>query len=171
MVDRYPSSHVQLHLPTFQGAYLHTRPPTPIHTEQNVQEFANTLATTLGRVLFKQEIRRRRYGNVADEWPPGRTPPEVLDKHKAEMKALMAFLEAPTPSDCSDEESEHERRKSQRIAERADHQRPLSSPSNTTFEAMSVRGKLWPDYAANKDQYKRNWVRLRRSARLHRDTG
>ncbi|TAQ87951.1 hypothetical protein B7494_g3717 [Chlorociboria aeruginascens] len=32
------------------------------------------------------------------------TPTELVEKHKTEMKALMTFMEAPTPSDCSDDD-------------------------------------------------------------------
>ena len=122
-----------------RGAYLHTCPPTPIHRKQNVGEFATALTSGLNRLLFGQEIRRRKYGDAADEWPPGHTPTELVEKRAAELKALITFMEASSPSDCSDDEQNYleKKRKSQHNTDsnhRADRppqpRLPTPSPSN-----------------------------------------
>lgn len=45
------------------------------------------------------ELRRRKYGDAADEWPPGYTPTEMVEKRKAEVEKLFAMIEAPSPPD------------------------------------------------------------------------
>jgi hypothetical protein len=49
------------------------------------------------------ESRFNMYGEVANDYPPGFTPPEVREKHRRETEAWIEQMEAPTPSDCSDD--------------------------------------------------------------------
>lgn len=51
-----------------------------------------------------QKARRIMYHEAADEWPIGRTPPELREKRKAEVEAIEALWDV---SDSSD--SDHER--------------------------------------------------------------
>ncbi|KAI1166359.1 hypothetical protein F5B18DRAFT_648793 [Nemania serpens] len=73
-----------------QSADLVSGPPTPHHYKVNVNEFATTLYAKLECLVRMLEIRRRRYGNAADEWPPGHTPTEIVEKRKAEVEKLFA---------------------------------------------------------------------------------
>ncbi|KAI0859239.1 hypothetical protein F4860DRAFT_275006 [Xylaria cubensis] len=90
-----------------QGAYLKSCPPTPpILCHVNDDEFATKLCRRLEFFVHMLEIRRRRYGDVADEWPPGYTPTEIKEKRKAEVERLFAMMEAPSPPTPSPSNSE-----------------------------------------------------------------
>ncbi len=81
-------------------------PPTPHHYKVSVDEFATKLYAKLGFLVRMLEIRRKRYGNAADEWPPGHTPTEIVEKRKAEVEKLFAIMEAPSPPTPSSSNSE-----------------------------------------------------------------
>lgn len=72
-------------------------PPTPHHRKVNVEEHAAKLYRRLDFLARMLVIRRRRYGPGADDWPPGYTPDEMVEKRKAEVEALFAKYEAPSP--------------------------------------------------------------------------
>lgn len=120
-----------------EGACLILPPSTPIHQEQDVEDFAIALTSRLNSLLYGQEIRRRKYRDAADQWPPGHTPPELVERHAAELKALIAFMEAPSPPGCSDDEQFYlEKKKRSQQNTDSDHRPdelprlPTPSPSN-----------------------------------------
>ncbi|KAI1133651.1 hypothetical protein F5Y10DRAFT_3063 [Nemania abortiva] len=159
-----------------QGAYLVSGPPTPHHRKVNVDEFATQLYGRLDFLVRMLEIRRRRYGIAADEWPPGRMPTEMVEKRKAEVEKLLAMMEAPSPPTPSSSNSEgapnptpscHQsllpasecaalepqrgkkrrredtgevsrRKKSRRVAAKADRQSQLPSPDDTVAESVAT---------------------------------
>ncbi len=65
------------------------RPNTPVFENPQPIHFAIALEQELGGLITAQNCRRRMYRDAADEWPIGRTPPEVKEKRKAEVKALV----------------------------------------------------------------------------------
>ncbi|KAI0543637.1 hypothetical protein F4679DRAFT_92412 [Xylaria curta] len=90
-----------------QGAYLKSCQPTPpILCHVNDDEFATNLFRRLEFLVHLLKIRRRRYGDIADEWPPGYTPTEIKEKRKAEVERLFAMMEAPSPPTPSPSNSE-----------------------------------------------------------------
>ncbi|KAI0105058.1 hypothetical protein GGR51DRAFT_560662 [Nemania sp. FL0031] len=162
-----------------QGAYLKPRPPTPNHRRVNVDEFAAKLYDRLEFLSIMLESRRKRYGAAADEWPPGHTPTEIVEKRRAEVERLFALAEAPSPPTPSPSNSEgppnpapschqsllptsasefavlepkpgkkrqrHEdtgeesrRKKSRRVAAKADRQSQLPSPDDTVAEPVAA---------------------------------
>ncbi len=70
------------------GAYLVPRPNTPVFENPHTIHFAIALEQELKGLMTAQNCRRRMYRDAADEWPIRRTPPEVKEKRKAEVKAL-----------------------------------------------------------------------------------
>lgn len=72
-----------------QGIYLVHDGGTPVFRDPNEAEFAAKLEKRLEFLTFIQACRRNKYHEAADEWPVGRTPPEVIEKSAAELKALM----------------------------------------------------------------------------------
>ena len=97
-----------------KGACLRDRPPTPLHVKINLEAFHHALlCLELKGLLRAQEIRRRKYGEeAAEEWPMGHTPDELLEKRTAEVDALIAAMEAPSPpsrNDSDDNEVSEER--------------------------------------------------------------
>ena len=88
-----------------QGAYLVTRANTPVFETTHDEEFAAKLSWTLNGAVIGQMARRIKYREAADEWPIGRTPPEVKEKRKAELKA-QEELEGVTSDDSSDNDND-----------------------------------------------------------------
>ncbi|TVY68945.1 hypothetical protein LSUE1_G009486 [Lachnellula suecica] len=70
------------------GAYLITRPRTPVFQGTYNEEFVSTLENELNHIITQQIWRRRKYRDAADEWPIGRTPPEIKEKRATEVKAM-----------------------------------------------------------------------------------
>ncbi|MCJ1251338.1 hypothetical protein MMC30_008570 [Trapelia coarctata] len=94
-----------LDIVAIQGAYLVPRADTPVFQEAYDDQFAAALELHLDAVSTQQICRRVKYHGAADEWPIGRTPPEVKDKRKAELKALDE-LEGATSDDGSDNDDD-----------------------------------------------------------------
>ncbi|KAL9014352.1 MAG: hypothetical protein Q9173_001001 [Seirophora scorigena] len=73
------------------GAYLVPRRPTPVFEKTPNEEFAATLYRELHALLVVQKCRRVMYRQAAEEWPIGRTPPEVKEQRDAELRMLLQF--------------------------------------------------------------------------------
>ncbi|KAI1739754.1 hypothetical protein F4680DRAFT_421436 [Xylaria scruposa] len=86
-----------------QGAYLLPHPRTPVFQKGYDEQFAARLEINLRMVIVVQEIRRHKYGEVADEFRRGYTPPEAREKREAELKAMAELWER---SDSSDNDSD-----------------------------------------------------------------
>ena len=84
-----------------QGEYLVPRADTPIFEKAYDEEFAAALARKLKALTIGQIVRRVMYRQAADEWPIGRTPPEVKEHRRAELRALEE-LEGVTSDGASD---------------------------------------------------------------------
>ncbi|KAI1938958.1 hypothetical protein LOZ66_003035 [Ophidiomyces ophidiicola] len=86
-----------------QGQYLKPRPETPAIEQHYDSEFARNLEIHLKSLLYCQSLRRKHYGDTADEWPPSHTPPEIKEKWMAkreeQRKIRNALLEIPTPEE------------------------------------------------------------------------
>ncbi|KAI1949863.1 hypothetical protein LOZ57_002342 [Ophidiomyces ophidiicola] len=89
-----------------QGRYLKPRPETPAIEQHYDSKFVKELEIHLDSLLYEQSLRRKNYGDAADEWPPSHTPPEIREKWMAkrdeQRKIRQALLEIPT----SEEEEE-----------------------------------------------------------------
>ena len=83
-----------------QGVYLVPRPRTPVFEAAYNREFAATLSQILHGTVLGHRARRIKYRELADEWPIGRTPPEVKRKYEDEIKAREE-LEVATSDDSS----------------------------------------------------------------------
>ncbi|KAM7218653.1 hypothetical protein V8F06_005972 [Rhypophila decipiens] len=94
-----------LDIVTTQGAYLVPRADTPVFQESFESRFAATLEQHLDAVSTQQICRCIMYRDAADEWPIGRTPPEIKEKRKAELKAWDE-LEGATSDGGSDNDDE-----------------------------------------------------------------
>ncbi|KAF2872951.1 hypothetical protein BDV95DRAFT_627773 [Massariosphaeria phaeospora] len=73
-----------LDIVTTQDAYLVPRAGTPVSQKAYDDQFAAALKMHLDAVITEHTCRLVMYHGAADEWPIGRTPPEVKDKRKAE---------------------------------------------------------------------------------------
>ncbi|KAI1945396.1 hypothetical protein LOZ12_003197 [Ophidiomyces ophidiicola] len=86
-----------------QGQYLKPRPETPAIEQHYDPAFVRDLEIHLDGLLYCQLLRREKYGDTADEWPPSHTPPEIkekwMTKREEEMKIRQALLEIPTPEE------------------------------------------------------------------------
>ena len=86
------------------------------------------------------EIRRRKYGDAAYEWPPGRTPTELVEKRAIELDNMIATMEAPSPSECYDnEEDDLEQKKEKDRSDSRLHwleQPSLLTPSPSNFGSI-----------------------------------
>lgn len=86
-----------------QGRYLKTRPDTPVYERKYDPEFIQALEFCLDGLLFRQKLRRDKYGTDAEEWPPSHTPVELKERWEAEEEAeerrIQVLLEIPTPED------------------------------------------------------------------------
>ncbi|KAF2807497.1 uncharacterized protein BDZ99DRAFT_80757 [Mytilinidion resinicola] len=91
-----------------QGAFLVPRAGTPVAQEAYDDQFVAALELHLDAVLTEQICRRVMYHDAADDWPIGRTPPEVKEKRKAELKALEE-LEGATSDDGSDNDDDKDK--------------------------------------------------------------
>lgn len=85
--DAVPDVEDPLDVEATLGGCLVPRPNTPIWEELYHENFAARLNRAFERYDFRQSIRRRMYHEAADEWPMGHTPPEVLKRRRAELKA------------------------------------------------------------------------------------
>ncbi|KAK2731287.1 hypothetical protein FQN57_003533 [Myotisia sp. PD_48] len=74
-----------------QGSYLFPRKGTPVWEKAYDEQFAAQLQLRLYGLYYRQTCRRAIYHNAADEWPIGRTPPEIKEKRNAELEALDAL--------------------------------------------------------------------------------
>ncbi|KAL8905547.1 MAG: hypothetical protein Q9207_002573 [Kuettlingeria erythrocarpa] len=72
-----------------QGAYLVPRAATPVWEKPPDEEFAATLYREIHSLTVVQKGRRNMYRQAAEEWPIGRTPPEVKEQRDAELKVLL----------------------------------------------------------------------------------
>ncbi|KAI1116739.1 hypothetical protein F5Y14DRAFT_458775 [Nemania sp. NC0429] len=89
-----------------QGAYLITQAPTPyIFCRIDVEDHAKKLYDKLECLAEIMEYRLSRWGDGADEYPLGRTPPEIKEESTAEAERLVELLleknEAPSPPHSS----------------------------------------------------------------------
>lgn len=86
-----------------QGQHLVAQPHTPVFPplSSETHAFATELAASLSALISRQNRRRLGYGvNAAEEWPIGRTPPEVRRAQKERLRAeLRASLEEDSESD------------------------------------------------------------------------
>ncbi|KAI1348878.1 hypothetical protein F5Y01DRAFT_291047 [Xylaria sp. FL0043] len=71
-----------------QGKHLLPRLDTPVWENGYSKEFASTLACKLDGLLMIQRCRQNQYREAADEWPIGRTPPEVKERHEADLREM-----------------------------------------------------------------------------------
>ena len=78
---------------TTRGAFLVPRGNTPVIDRGYHATFASDLCLRLDALVTAQAVRRARYGDAAEQWPIGRTPPELVQKSKDELKTLKALLE------------------------------------------------------------------------------
>ncbi|KAL8874212.1 MAG: hypothetical protein Q9198_006917 [Flavoplaca austrocitrina] len=88
------------------GAYLVPRPATPVFERTPNEEFAATLYQELHALLVVQNCRRNMYRQAAEEWPIGRTPPEVKEQRDAELKELLQFEGITSDSSGDSDKSE-----------------------------------------------------------------
>ncbi|KAF2250082.1 hypothetical protein BU26DRAFT_379676, partial [Trematosphaeria pertusa] len=84
-----------------QGKFLVPPISTPTFASRYNANFAAALVHALRRLQEKGAVRRVIYGEQADTWPQGHTPPSVRaqfqsDKHMA-LRELMTVLTPPTP--------------------------------------------------------------------------
>ncbi|KAI0423864.1 hypothetical protein F5Y09DRAFT_354419 [Xylaria sp. FL1042] len=87
-----------------RGAYLVPRASTPVWPEANDGRFAAALERHLNALLIVQRVRRSKYHDAADEWPIGHTPPEVKEKHEAELKAWDEIAGVTSESSDNDDD-------------------------------------------------------------------
>ncbi|EFW16572.1 hypothetical protein D8B26_001430 [Coccidioides posadasii str. Silveira] len=77
------------------------RPDTPICERKCDPQFIKKLEFCLDGLLFIQTLRRRNYGDDAEEWPPSHTPVKLKGRWEAEQEAearrIQSVLEIPTP--------------------------------------------------------------------------
>ncbi|KAK3337152.1 hypothetical protein B0T19DRAFT_411654 [Cercophora scortea] len=145
--DSQPSVINFLDIVATQGDFLVTCPNTPIHPRPDADEYSFTeaLHLELRALSLVQQGRAIKYGTqTAAEWPIGRTPPEVVEKRKAELRELQAFMEAITPVSCSDDDDDGHagarstaKQKDGPAAEAQSSQPPrLLTPSPSNFETL-----------------------------------
>ncbi|MCJ1309561.1 hypothetical protein MMC25_003221 [Agyrium rufum] len=77
-----------------QSACLLPRRRSPVFREPYDDKFITTLDRSLNSLSWRQELRQHKYHGAADEWPVGRTPPEITEMYEAEMKALDELWDA-----------------------------------------------------------------------------
>ena len=87
---------------TTRGAFLVPRGNTPVVERGYDAKFATDLCVRLDALVTVQAVRRAQYGDDAEQWPIGRTPPELVQKRKDEIEKLKAFFDAvESPSDST----------------------------------------------------------------------
>ncbi|KAI1759692.1 hypothetical protein GGR53DRAFT_130545 [Hypoxylon sp. FL1150] len=97
----HPPSANTLDIVATQGAYLIPCTNTPVwHKPFYNAEFAALLDQKLRLLQLDLTMRRSRYGEAAEEWLPGYTPPKL----KEEYLALVKALEEPFYIDGSDDD-------------------------------------------------------------------
>lgn len=86
-----------------QGQHLVTQPHTPVFPalRSETHAFITELTASLNVLTSRQNRRRRGYGvKAAEEWPIGRTPPQVRRAQKERLRAkLRVSLEEDSESD------------------------------------------------------------------------
>ncbi|KAF2254138.1 hypothetical protein BU26DRAFT_134186 [Trematosphaeria pertusa] len=82
---------------TTQGAFLGPCLRTPVFENGYDKDFLDRLHRKLELLVMVQGWRTGKYREAADEWPIGRTPPEIKERRAAEMKAQRELWD----SDCS----------------------------------------------------------------------
>jgi hypothetical protein len=85
------------------AAYLVTRGNTPVWEKDYDEQFAAKLQMHLDALVTGQKCRTAVYHGAADEWPMGYTPPELIEKLRAEVKASRELWDI-----TSDEESDND---------------------------------------------------------------
>ena len=85
------------------------------------REFAATLSQMLHGLLLGYRARRIKYGELADEWPIGRTPPEIERKYEEDMKAREELEVATSDNSSHDDDGDED-------DTRVDPKRGASSP-------------------------------------------
>ena len=83
-----------------QGAFLIPPPHTPVPgTNGPDLVWADRLCGYLESLSTEQVLRRSQYGDAADEWPIGRTPPDLIEARQRKIKPLKDIFEgsASTP--------------------------------------------------------------------------
>ena len=92
-----------LNIVASKGAYLVTRPNTPVQVsrEVEIEKFTAALISGLESIYGEHEIRRRKYGDAAFEYLRKHTPPKLVEEREKELGRLYALMDAPSPlSDC-----------------------------------------------------------------------
>jgi hypothetical protein len=84
-----------------QGAYLWPCIGTPVLQNSYDADFVAKLEMYLDVTIMQQDLRRSKYHSDADEWPIGRTPPELKVKREVELKAMEELWDI-TSNDSSD---------------------------------------------------------------------
>ncbi|KAH7309027.1 hypothetical protein B0I35DRAFT_412887 [Stachybotrys elegans] len=92
-----------------QGAFLPTRPASPVDTSPNHQEICNFSAILMHKLFLLHSSRAARaymFGSEADDMIPERKPASLILQIQEESERLLDLWEAPpTPSDHGDEDS------------------------------------------------------------------
>lgn len=84
--------------------------PSKVSGENPYEEFAATLHRKLHALIVEQTCGRAMYRQAVEEWPIGRIPPEVKEKHKAELKELEELEGASDGSDSDNDSDGVDRR-------------------------------------------------------------
>jgi len=93
---------------TTQGAYLVPRTGTPVLQKPYDIEFVDKLNMFLDVIVMRQGWRRSMYHSDADEWPIGRTPPELKERRKAELKAMEELWDITSDDSSANNEDKDE---------------------------------------------------------------
>ncbi|OTB02491.1 hypothetical protein M426DRAFT_322585 [Hypoxylon sp. CI-4A] len=104
----YESLANRLDVVATQGAYLVPRVGTPVFEKAYDVGFSVELTRQLNALLVRETCRNVMYHGAADEWPIGRTPPELKEKRQAELKALeeLEYITSGNEVEITDEDSE-----------------------------------------------------------------
>ena len=121
-------------------------PPTPIFQRQDTNEFATALHRRLDTALIGYDIRRKKYGDAADEWLPGHTPTEMVEKRAAEVEKM---LEAMANASASEWESEDNIEGDETLKKESDcFGRKLNAPGQSNFPTPSPSSVDTPKFAS-----------------------
>ncbi|KAK3303768.1 uncharacterized protein B0T15DRAFT_283675 [Chaetomium strumarium] len=119
-----------------EGACLHPRPPTPVYWKNVSPDFHRRLCWILRLVKNVQEYRCRKYGKeAAEEWRVHHTPPELRQKYRDELEAMIDAANAsssPSPSPC-DNPTDEKLLPSQKqaVCSQSSRRLPLATPSTS----------------------------------------
>ena len=111
---RRPPANINANLQDFpdivatQGAYLVPRTGTPVLEKPYNIEFVKRLNMYLDVLVMRQGWRRSIYRSDADEWPIGRTPPELKERRKAELKAMEELWDITSDDSSANNEDKDE---------------------------------------------------------------